>query len=138
MTFENEALRRGCRSEAAGEPLVDWRLDIGNGAADAAYKVIVRCLCGFEEAELASGIEGANQPLGDEDAEIAIDGAQTDFGLAVPDECKDLVGSEVPLTPFYDLEDRVSLSAASMDHEQDYATATFPALSIINSRNYYY
>jgi hypothetical protein len=137
VTFESEALRSGCPSETAGEPLVDWSLDIGNGAAGAAYEMIVWRLCGFEEAEPASGIDGANSPLGDEDAEISIDGAETEFGLPVPDEAIDLVGGEVTATLFYGLEDRLSLSAASMDHEQSHANATQLAMSIINNRNCY-
>jgi hypothetical protein len=138
VAFESEALRCGCRSEAAGELLVDWCLDIGNGAADAAYKVIMRCLCGFEEAELASRIEGPNQPLGDEDAKISIDGAQTQFGLPVSDEGIDLVGGEVAPTLFYDLEDCFSLFAAPMDHVREHATAPHLLMSINNNRNCYY
>jgi hypothetical protein len=137
VTFEREVVRRGCRSEAAGEPLVDRRLDIGHGAADAAYKVIVRCLCCFEEAELASGIESTNSPLGNKDAEITIDGAQTELGLPVPDEAIDLVCSEVAPTLFYGLENRLSLSAASMDHGHSNPNATQPALSIISNKNCY-
>ena len=54
MVFYGKALRDGGLAEAACELLVNGNIGIGNTAAEAADEMVVRSLCGFEEAELAA------------------------------------------------------------------------------------
>jgi hypothetical protein len=137
VAFDLEALCHGNGSETAREPFIDRCLDIGNSVATPAYQVVVGRLGCLEEAELPAGVECANPPLGDEDAEISIDGAEADFGELMSDEGIDLISGEVSTAVFYGLEDRVSLSAVSMDHERSHPTAQESDLSIINNGNNY-